>query len=136
MSEVSCVRRYRLGFDSDGVAHVPDEPEKAFTEAMCASVFSDEPISVKVEERTFDEGVTCLRCIAFHLHKLWIVLAGTLIRVNDEAYARGDTVYYDGRASTVVELDNGEYGQRLSLRTPSGSIILTTPGLDPRFKAR
>jgi ribosomal protein S12 methylthiotransferase accessory factor YcaO len=76
------VRRLRIGVDENGLRHVPDEPMRTSTEAVCASVFSERPVSVEVLDCPIDTSVTCIWCVAFHLDKLWTVLAGTWIRVD------------------------------------------------------
>ncbi len=129
-------RRVLLGYDAWGVAHVPDEPRQHNTEAACATCFSDDPICVQVQHCEIDTPVTCLACIAYHLRSLWVVLAGTIMRVDAPDYAPGDTVYYDNKAATVLSTEKGEYGQKVTIRMPLGSVITTTPGLDPRFTQR
>lgn len=75
------MREVILGYDDAGMTHVPDEVGVRFTEAMCASVFSNGPIAVRVEHVPVDTLLTCLRCLVSFEPKLAVVVKGTMIRV-------------------------------------------------------
>ncbi len=85
------------------------------TEAMCASLFTAAPIAVEVVVVEVDTPLTCLTCIARFGH----------------VYA--NACFYDNRPAVIIERLQGEYGERVRIRTRDGSTITTTPGLDPRF---
>lgn len=45
----------------------------------------------------------------------------------------GDALIYRNRPCVVIDTDEGDYGTRLHLKFESGTVIITTPGLDPRL---
>lgn len=46
----------------------------------------------------------------------------------------GRACLWDERPAIVIEVSKGEYGERVTFEVEPGSVITTTPGLDPRFR--
>jgi hypothetical protein len=50
-----------------------------------------------------------------------------------DKYKVGDTVWWNRLRGTVIAVDPGEYGERVTFKTAKDTVISTSPGLDPAW---